>query len=110
MAGRSTPFGGGGFVKPDSVLAQTAVDLVRAHSAEAGLCRSCGAPAPCASARAAAQVLAAAGLPQPEPVVAVPVVAAQRPTAWEAPPRAGDTVVFDRGPDVPYPAGASSAA
>jgi hypothetical protein len=55
-------------VKPDSVLARTAREVMAAHAGGAGpragltVCPVCGEPLPCASGRAAAEVLFAAGL------------------------------------------------
>jgi hypothetical protein len=66
MALRS--FTGSVYVKPDSVLARTAQDMVEAHFGGFGprdgytVCPQCGDPLPCAAGRAAAEVLAAAGL------------------------------------------------
>ncbi|MDT4990920.1 MAG: hypothetical protein QOH97_812 [Actinoplanes sp.] len=56
------------FVKPDSVLARTAREVVDAHAGGAGpragltACPVCGEPLPCSTGRAAAEVLFAAGL------------------------------------------------
>ena len=56
------------FVKPDSVLARTAREVMQAHGGGAGprdgmiTCPVCGEPLPCTSGRAAAEVLFAAGL------------------------------------------------
>ena len=60
----------GVYVKPDSVLARTAREMVEAHFGGSGprdgvtVCPTCGDPLPCAAGRAAAEVLAAAGLAQ----------------------------------------------
>jgi hypothetical protein len=67
MVVRSTT---GVYVKPDSVLAHTAREMVEAHFGGSGprdgvtVCPTCGDPLPCAAGRAAAEVLAAAGLAQ----------------------------------------------
>ena len=56
------------YVKPDSVLALTAVEVAAAHAgtAEPGeemtTCPVCGEPVPCGAGRSAAEVLLAAGL------------------------------------------------
>jgi hypothetical protein len=58
------------YVKPDSVLARTAREVVEAHAGGAGprdgmtACPVCGQPLPCSTGRAAAEVLFAAGLAQ----------------------------------------------
>ena len=58
----------GTYVKPDSVLARTAREVVAAHAGGAGprpgmtTCPVCGEPLPCPTGRAAAEVLFAAGL------------------------------------------------
>src|SRR5690349_20193752 len=56
------------YVNPDSVLARTAWEMVQTHAGGLGphagmtVCPVCGEPLPCAAGRAAAEVLAAAGL------------------------------------------------
>src|ERR687890_41030 len=60
----------GTIVKADSVLAHTAREVLAAHAGGAGprdgmtICPVCGYSLPCASGRAAAEVLLAAGLAQ----------------------------------------------
>ncbi|WP_433201017.1 hypothetical protein ACQP00_29810 [Dactylosporangium sp. CS-047395] len=54
-------------VRADSVLATTAAELLARHSADSGLCPTCGWPAPCPAARHADLVLAAAPVPAAEP-------------------------------------------
>ncbi|MER7279194.1 hypothetical protein ABT369_32630 [Dactylosporangium sp. NPDC000244] len=48
-------------VQSDSILANTAAELLARHAAGAanGMCRACGSPAPCPAARHADSVLAA---------------------------------------------------
>ena len=56
------------YVDPESVLARTAWEMVQTHAGGLGphdgmtICPVCGDPLPCAAGRAAAEVLAAAGL------------------------------------------------
>jgi hypothetical protein len=56
------------YVKPDSVLARTAQEVAQAHAGGRGpsagmtICPLCAEPLPCSAARAAAEVLLAAGL------------------------------------------------
>ena len=54
-----------GYVKPESALVQVADDLLAKHVATqpGGPCVSCGQMSPCGSARNAAEVRRAAGLP-----------------------------------------------
>ncbi|MGX6603817.1 hypothetical protein ACWKSP_16975 [Micromonosporaceae bacterium Da 78-11] len=64
------------YVNPDSVLARTAQEMLEAHAGGAGpsagmtRCPVCGEPLPCASGRAAAEVLFAAGLAERSGLVA----------------------------------------
>ena len=64
------------YVKPDSVLARTAREMLEAHAGGAGpstvmtRCPLCGEPLPCSSGRAAAEVLFAAGLAESSGLVA----------------------------------------
>src|SRR4051794_10552138 len=51
------------FVKPESVLARTAQEVLAAHTGSAGMpCPACGAVVPCPAGRSAAEVVEAAGL------------------------------------------------
>lgn len=61
-----------GFVPADSVLAVTAREIIAAHqpgpdTGATPVCRRCGAVAPCATVRAATQVVAATGVPVAAP-------------------------------------------
>jgi hypothetical protein len=58
------------FVDPESVLARTARETAEAHTGETAICPACGEPLPCASGRAAAEVLLAAGLAESSGLVA----------------------------------------
>src|SRR6188768_1612518 len=58
------------YINPDSVLARTAWEMVQTHAGGLGphdgmtICPVCGEPLPCTAGRAAAEVVAAAGLAQ----------------------------------------------
>ncbi|WP_203726165.1 hypothetical protein, partial [Paractinoplanes durhamensis] len=80
------------FVDPDSVLAQTAREMLAAHAGGAGPsegmmeCPVCGEPLPCPAGRSAAEVLEAAGLAEASGLVAM-----SRPN-----------LIFDEEPDQMY--------
>jgi hypothetical protein len=66
----------GVFVKPDSVLARTAREMLDAHAGGSGprdgmtICPQCGEPLPCGAGQAAAEVVTAAGLAETSGLVA----------------------------------------
>ncbi|WP_268240501.1 hypothetical protein, partial [Mangrovihabitans endophyticus] len=91
------------FIDPGSVLARTAREMLAAHGGGTGPrdgtapCPVCGEPLPCASGRAAAEVLFAAGLAEesglisaarptraPESPLGVPASSAPAPTGVPA--------------------------
>ena len=97
------------FVKPDSVLARTAREVMAAHAGGAGpqegmtTCPICGEPLPCTSGRRAAEVLFAAGLAElsglidaargglgPAPSLDLPGRLANAGTEPATPPGSGD--------------------
>ncbi|WP_344572667.1 hypothetical protein, partial [Winogradskya humida] len=64
------------YVKPDSVLARTAWEMLQSHAGGQGphdgitICPVCGERLPCTAGRAAAEVVAAAGLAESSGLIA----------------------------------------
>ncbi|WP_213008295.1 hypothetical protein, partial [Paractinoplanes toevensis] len=95
------------FVDPESVLAQTAREMLATHAGGAGPsegmteCPVCGEPLPCPAGRSAAEVLEAAGLAEASGLISVHRQGLPGPAAYEEEQAYASPLAFGSPPDVP---------